>query len=138
MLFHGDWAKGYLSSLGIKPGVDFGVAGNPGATDLFIYGADTFALPATATHTEVAKDFLTVIASKEGQIAFNERKGSTPMRTDVRDQLDQPGRTSLDELESAKVRIPGHPNSTWDDGIAAFLKDSDKAALLEVYMTATP
>ena len=45
---------------------------------------------------------------------------------------------ALDELEGAKVRIPGHPNSAWDDGIAAFLKDGDEAALLEVYMTATP
>jgi glucose/mannose transport system substrate-binding protein len=138
MLFHGDWAKGYLVKYGWEPGVDFGVLGNPGATDLFVYGADTFGLAATGPNVEIGKDFLTVVASKEGQVEFNKRKGSTPMRTDVRDQLDEPGKISLDELEHATVRMPGHANSEWDDGIAAFLNDGDKAALLEVYLTATP
>jgi glucose/mannose transport system substrate-binding protein len=138
MLMHGDWAKGYLVQLGWEPGFDFGVSGPPGAFDLFIYGADTFALPTAAPHAVLGKDFLEVVASKKGQVEFNKRKGATPMRFDVRAQLDEPGQVNLDDLVNAKVRMPGHANSTWDDGIGAFALDGDKDALLQVYMTAAP
>jgi glucose/mannose transport system substrate-binding protein len=138
MLFHGDWAKGYLVYLGWDPGVDFGVLGPPGASDLFVYGADMFVLPSTAPHPTLANEFMGVVASPEGQVAFNSYKGATPMRTDVRDQLDEPGQLSLDGLINAEVRMPGHANAGWDAGIEAFAKDHDKAALLEVYQTTDP
>ena len=138
MMFHGDWAKGYLVHLGFTPGVDFGVLGPPGADDLFVYGADMFGMPTTAPHPELAKDFLTVVASKQGQVEFNKYKGATPMRTDVREQLDEPGKLSLDGLVNAKVRMPGHANAAWDAGIEAFAKDHDRAALLKVYTETAP
>lgn len=138
MLMHGDWAKGYVIKLGWKPGIDFGVSGPPGASDLFVYGADTFALPSTAPHTQLGKDFLEVVASKEGQVEFNQYKGATPMRKDVRDDLDEPGQVNLDDLVNAEVRIPGHANAVWDAGIEAFKIDLKEADLLEVYMTAAP
>jgi glucose/mannose transport system substrate-binding protein len=138
MFLHGDWAKGYLVSLGFTPGVDFGVSGPPGAADLFVYGADMFSLAEAAAHPGNAHDFLKIVASKAGQVAFNRRKGSTPMRTDVRDQLDEPGKLALDNLMHAKVLMKGHANTAWDDAIAAYAKDGDKAALLQVYLTATP
>jgi glucose/mannose transport system substrate-binding protein len=138
MYFHGDWAKGYLSALGWTPGVDFGVSGPPGASDLFVYGADMFGLPAHAPHPATARGFLEVVASKEGQVAFNRRKGSTPMRTDVRDQLDEPGQLALDNLMNAKVLMKGHANSEWDAAIDAYSKDGDADALLDVYLTAVP
>ena len=138
MVLHGDWAKGYLVQLGWDPDFDFGVSGPPGASDLFIYGADAFALPSTAPHQTLGKDFLEVVASRDGQVNFNRHKGATPMRTDVRDKLDASGQANLDDLVNAAVRMPGHANATWDDGIAAFALDGDKAALLEVYLSATP
>jgi glucose/mannose transport system substrate-binding protein len=138
MLFHGDWAKGYLVHLGWEPGVDFGVLGPPGAADLFVYGADMFGLPATAAHPQLGKDFLSIVASPEGQVAFNSYKGATPMRSDVRDQLDEPGKASLDGLINAKVLMPGHANDGWDKGIEAFAKDHDKDALLKVYVDTAP
>ena len=138
MLFHGDWAKGYLVHLGWTPGVDFGVLGPPGASDLFVYGADMFFLPATAPHADLGKNFLGVVASPEGQIKFNGYKGATPMRTDVADQLDEPGQLSLDGLIHAKVLMPGHANDGWDKGIEAFATDHDKAALLQVYIDTPP
>jgi glucose/mannose transport system substrate-binding protein len=138
MLFHGDWAKGYLVHLGWTPGVDFGVLGPPGASDLFVYGADMFFLPATAPHAQLGKDFLAVVASQKGQVAFNGQKGATPMRTDVRAELDEPGQLSLDGLIGAKVLMPGHANDAWDKGIEAFAKDHDKAALLQVYIDTAP
>lgn len=138
MMFHGDWAKGYLVSLGNKPGVDFGVSGPPGASDLFVYGADMFGLPATAPNPENALAFLKIVASKEGQVAFNLQKGSTPMRMDVADDLDEPGKLALDNLINAKVLMKGHPNADWDAAFEAYSMDGDKAALLDVYLTATP
>jgi glucose/mannose transport system substrate-binding protein len=138
MIFLGDWVKGYLVHLGWDPNVDFGVSGPPGASDLFVYGADTFAMPAMAPHPESARDFLTVVGSKEAQVAFNKQKGSTPMRTDVRALLDKPGQQNLDDLVNARVRLPGIDNSQWDDAMAAFLASGDKAALLQSLLTITP
>ena len=79
-----------------------------------------------------------VVASKQGQVEFNKHKGATLMRTDVRDQLDARGQQNLDDLQNAKVLMPGHPNDTWDNGIAAFVLDGDQDALLQVYLTAAP
>ncbi len=138
MLLHGDWAKGYFVHLGWEPGVDFGLSGPPGANDLFVFGADVFALPSTAPEPSASAAFLSVVASADGQVAFNHYKGATPMRTDVRDQLDDLGKASMDALLNAKVLSPSHANSTWDDGIAAFVKDDDEAALLQVYLTTPP
>jgi glucose/mannose transport system substrate-binding protein len=138
MLFHGDWAKGYLVSRGFKPGQDFGVSGPPGAFDLFIYGADMFGLPTQAPHPQNAMDFLKVVASKEGQVAFNLQKGSTPMRTDVAAELDEPGQVALDNLINAEVLMKGHPNAEWDEAFNAYSEDGDADALLDVYITAKP
>lgn len=138
MLLHGDWDKGYMVSVGWTPGVDFGLSGPPGADDLFVYGADVFGLPSTAPHPELAEAFLTVVVSKEGQVAFNKYKGATPVRSDVRDQLDALGQTSLDALLNAKVLSPSHANSDWDAAIGQFSMDGDQAAMLKVYMTVAP
>jgi glucose/mannose transport system substrate-binding protein len=138
MMLHGDWAKGYLVALGWTPGVDFGVSGPPGASDLFVYGVDTFALPETAPHPDAAKHFLTVVGSKEGQVAFNKQKGSTPMRSDVRDMLDPAGQAALDDLVNAKVRIPGFDTSAVDDAMTKYVMDGDKAELLTALQAVTP
>jgi glucose/mannose transport system substrate-binding protein len=138
MIFLGDWVKGYLVHLGWDPGVDFGVSGPPGASDLFVYGADTFALPTFAPHPSDAHDFLTIVASKEAQVAFNRQKGSTPMRTDVRDLLDPPGRQNLDDLVNANVRLPGIDSAQWDAAMAAYVASGDKDALLQSLLTISP
>jgi glucose/mannose transport system substrate-binding protein len=138
MMLLGDWVKGYLVALGWTPGVDFSVSGPPGASDLFVYGVDTFALPETAPHPDSAKHFLTVVGSKEGQVAFNKQKGSTPMRSDVRDMLDPAGQSALDDLVNAKVRIPGFDTSAVDDAMGKYVMDGDKAALLTALQAVTP
>ncbi len=138
MYFHGDWAKGYLVSVGWTGGIDFGVSGPPGASDLFIYGADMFAWPESVPHPTNAHDFLTLVASKEAQIAFNRFKGATPMRKDARDGLDQPGKQAMDDLVNAKVLMKGTPVPAWDDAITAYIDDGDKDALLDAYLTSAP
>jgi glucose/mannose transport system substrate-binding protein len=138
MTILGDWVKGYLVHLGWTPGVDFAVMGPPGASDLFVYGVDTFALPETAPHPDSAKHFLTVVGSKEAQVAFNKEKGSTPMRTDVRDLLDAAGKQTLDDLVNAKVRIPGFDTAAVDNAMTQYLMDGSKANLLTALQAVTP
>jgi ABC-type glycerol-3-phosphate transport system substrate-binding protein len=133
----GDWAKGYLTSLGWTPGVDFGVSGPPGAFDLFWYGDDSFAIPVSAMHQKNAREFLSVVTSKAAQVAFNKQKGSTPIRSDVRDQLDEPGRNSLDNMLNAKVLARSVPaNMARTAALTQFLIDGEKGPLIEAYLTA--
>jgi glucose/mannose transport system substrate-binding protein len=138
MFFLGDWLKGYLVHLGWTPGVDFGVSGPPGASDVFVYGADTFALPTHAPHPQLAHDFLEVVASPDAQVAFNRQKGSTPMRTDVRDRLDGPGQQNLDDLVNATVRLPGFDNAMMDTAMTAYVNTGDADALLKSLQTIEP
>jgi glucose/mannose transport system substrate-binding protein len=139
MFFHGDWVKGYLIQLGWKPGADFGVVGAPGASEVFLYGVDVFSLPRGAQNEPGAREFLATVASREGQLRFNELKGSSPIRIDIEKQdLDAVSRDTLEDLERAKVRmlVPSLPN--WDDALGAFAKDGDEEALFKALTAALP
>ena len=138
MLLHGDWAKGYFVTLGWTPGIDFGQTGGPGASDLFWYAIDAFAAPTLAAHADTAHDFLSVVLSKEAQVAFSRLKGSTPIRTDVSDQLDRLGQTTLLELVGSKRRIPVIAKLEWDDALHAFATDLDQEALYQAYVKDAP
>lgn len=139
MFFHGDWAKGYYVQLGLTPGVDFGVVGAPGASDMFWYGVDTFSLPVGAMHPTGAKNFLTTIGSTAGQVAFNKLKGSSPVRPDVpRDQLDSEGRITLDDLQNARFRTLVVGKDAWDNAMLTFATAHDKDALFQVYVDNPP
>jgi glucose/mannose transport system substrate-binding protein len=134
MFFHGDWAKGYFDQLGWTPDVDFGVVGAPGASDLFWYGVDTFTLPSGAKQEKAARDFLSTVASIDGQVAFNTIKGSTPMRLDVpAKQLDAMGQQVLLDLHDAKLRSLVHNRDAWDTALGEFAVSRDKSALLAAY-----
>jgi len=79
----GDWAEGYMKTLGWKPGEDFGWMPVPESEGTFIVITDTFGLPKGAPNPENAKKWLKTIASKEGQDTFNPIKGSIPARLDA-------------------------------------------------------
>ena len=135
MFIHGDWAKGYLTQLGWTPEVDFGVSASPGADGAFIYGMDVFAVPTGAPHREDAFNWLRTIASPEGQISFNEAKGSSPVRLNIDSRgLDAMARATYADLKNAAHRVPavGVP-SAWDEGFQALAKDHDQAALLKTF-----
>jgi len=138
MLLHGDWAKGYFVTLGWTPGIDFGQTGGPGASDLFWYAIDTFAAPTLAAHTDNAHDFLAVVLSKEAQVSFSRLKGSTPIRTDVSEQLDRLAQTTMVDLISSKRRIPVMAKEVWDEAFHAFATDLDQDALYQVYVDNPP
>lgn len=79
----GDWAEGYMKTLGWTPGEEFGWMPVPETEGTFIVITDTFGLPKGAPHPENAKKWLKTIASKEGQDTFNPIKGSIPARLDA-------------------------------------------------------
>ena len=61
---------------------DFGWAATPGSGGIFVGLSDSFALPQGVPNEEAAKQWLEVCGSKEGQEAFNPKKGSICARTD--------------------------------------------------------
>lgn len=139
MFFHGDWAKGYFVQLGWTPNVDFGVVGAPGAADMFWYGVDVFALPTGAPHPKEARDFLTTVASIDGQVGFNRVKGSSPMRLDVpNNRLDAMGQEVLLDLQDATVRSVVRNKDAWDTALSAYAQDRDKDALIQAYLDNPP
>jgi len=79
----GDWAEGYLKTLGWTPGEEFGWMAVPGTEGSFVFITDTFGLPKDAPNPKNAKKWLKLIASKEGQDIFNPIKGSIPARIDA-------------------------------------------------------
>jgi len=139
MFVHGDWAKGYFTQLGWEPGVKFGIFAMPGATDLFLYGVDVFAMVADGPHPEAAQAFLRTVASSEGQIAFNTLKGSTPIRLDTDTaQLDVVAQGTLRDLKEAKLRMLTRTRVEWDTAFEAFAVDRDADALLQAYIDYPP
>ncbi len=142
MFIHGDWVKGYWTALGWTPGVDFGQTGAPGATDLFSYGVDVLGMPTSAPHPTAAMDFLNVASSTAGQVAFARSKGSSPARTDVADQLDVLGKSTLEDLVNASVRLPVVAPAAWDTALGIFsaspCQADDQATLYQAFVDNPP
>ena len=82
-LIHPSWAKGYLTSLGWMPDIDFGSAPLPNTDDLFIFFLDGFIAFETSSNPENGRNFLRVAGSEEAQSAFNQIKGQLPTYADM-------------------------------------------------------
>ncbi len=77
----GDWSNGEL-----KTALDQGIVDGqpvPGSELVYTFTSDTFPLPVGAPYADQAEALLGVIASREGQLAFSQEKGSIPARNDV-------------------------------------------------------
>lgn len=84
----GDWAYGYFHNppdggLGKRSRTDFDWAPSPGTGGTFMWLSDSFTLPKGALNRDGAVAWLKVAASREGQDAFNPKKGSIPARGDA-------------------------------------------------------
>lgn len=101
----GDWAKGYLvNDLQLKVNEDFGYVPTPGTDGMFQVITDTFGLPKGVENPEGVKKFLSVLASVEGQDAFNPLKGSIPARVDADImKYDQYGKDTMQDFKSGKL-----------------------------------
>jgi glucose/mannose transport system substrate-binding protein len=79
MTIMGDWAHGDNVA---KNFADSGWIPTPGASGIYDALSDTFGLPKKAPNPEAVKCWLKLAGSKEGQEAFNPKKGSICARTD--------------------------------------------------------
>jgi glucose/mannose transport system substrate-binding protein len=83
--FMGDWAKGEFTLAGQQPGRDFGCIAGFGPNSLYIIQGDVFVFPKTSNPESLKAQKLLagVITSPATQVAFSNKKGSIPIRTDV-------------------------------------------------------
>jgi glucose/mannose transport system substrate-binding protein len=81
----GDWAKGEFVNAGKTAGKEYGcfMAGGPKMP--YAIGGDVFVFPKqkSADSAAAQKKLAELMISPEGQVAFNNKKGSIPIRTDV-------------------------------------------------------
>lgn len=79
----GDWAKGDFIAAGMTPGESAGCALVPGESG-YVMGGDVFVFPKLGEGASEAQALLArTMLEPATQIAFNEKKGSIPVRTDV-------------------------------------------------------
>lgn len=84
----GDWAYGEVVA---RDAVDnIGWVSHPGTAGSFVLVVDSFTLPVGAPNAENARNWLTILGSKEAQEAFNPLKGSIAARTDVNREIFSP------------------------------------------------
>jgi glucose/mannose transport system substrate-binding protein len=124
MTVMGDWAKGFFLANGAQPGVDFGAVPTPGTAGKFFVITDTFCLPKGAPNKEGTLEFLKVVASKEGQIAFNLKKGSIPARTDASiEKFDIIAKTSIFDFARDELIPSCAHGSATSEGMVTAIND---------------
>jgi glucose/mannose transport system substrate-binding protein len=104
MAILGDWAEGNFKASGWTPNDEFGWVPTPGSAGVFDALSDTFGLPKGAPNPDAVLAWLEVCGSKEGQDAFNPRKGSIPSRTDAEYSLyDEYQQSALDDFREHTI-----------------------------------
>ena len=85
MQLMGDWAKGEFSAVGLTAGEDYLCAPVPGTADAFVFNTDSFAMFRVNDENtrQAQRDLARLILEPEFQLAFNQIKGSIPVRTDL-------------------------------------------------------
>ena len=81
----GDWAKGEFAQANQSPGKDFGCIAGFGAKSPYIIQGDVFVFPKTSDPQAIkAQQLLAgIMLAPATQVAFSNKKGSIPVRTDV-------------------------------------------------------
>lgn len=81
----GDWAKGEFINAKKTAGKEFGCFMAGGANSPYSIGGDVFVFPKNKDPSSAAtqKKMAEMMISPAGQVAFNNKKGSIPIRTDV-------------------------------------------------------
>jgi glucose/mannose transport system substrate-binding protein len=146
MTIMGDWAHGYFLSKDLQPNVDYGYAAAPGTEGVFMWLSDSFGLAKGAPNPDQAKAWLAVAGSKEGQDAFNPKKGSIPARTDAdKSKYDEYLQSAIDDFGSLKLApSAAHGAATtnafqaaFHNSLEVFSSDLDERTLLQTLKDAT-
>ena len=85
---HGDWIQGEFAVAGATPGVEYDCLPGLGLTNRIEGGGDAFYFPVLPEGTaqdviDAQTTLAKLLVSKEAQVAFNLKKGSMPIRTDI-------------------------------------------------------
>ncbi len=109
--FSGDWAKGEMDFYGSKPGVDILCLPAPQNSDAYIYTVDTMVMfpSTTLRQKQIQVKFAQTLMDADFQVAFNQKKGSIPIRQDISPE-------AFDQCAQASM--------------AAFKNSAEKATLL--------
>ena len=103
----GDWANGEFLVANSVYDDDYGTIAVPGTADMYGLVVDAFQHPAGVAHPINSDRWLEVVASKEGQDAFNPLKGSISARTDSNLALYGPYHDwTFDDFESVTYMFP--------------------------------
>jgi glucose/mannose transport system substrate-binding protein len=125
MTIMGDWAEGYFKAKGLTPNREFGWVASPGTGGSFIALSDSFGLPRGAPDRDAAVKWLTLAASREGQDAFNPKKGSIPSRTDGdRSLYDEYQKSTIDSYKSDVIVPSVTHGSAAAEGWLALIQDA--------------
>jgi glucose/mannose transport system substrate-binding protein len=103
MLIMGDWTGGELTAWGAQAGRDYGCAPVPGTAGMHLYSIDTLAMLVGTKKREAEQERMAeVVVSPAAQLAYNQAKGSVPVRDDIDPaQLDDCARDSWQTLKRA-------------------------------------
>lgn len=83
-IHQGDWAAGaYGNEDGFNYGEDWAQVPYPGTDGNYLLNMDSFPYMANNPSPEATQQFLSYCGSAEGQVLFNEKKGSIPPRSDA-------------------------------------------------------
>jgi glucose/mannose transport system substrate-binding protein len=129
----GDWADGVFQQADREFGKDYGALLVPGTAAMYGVTFDGFARPAGLADNKASDRWLGLVASHEGQDAFNTRKGSIPARTDADvARYTSHQRAAIHDFRSATLLFPGLGTAMPDTYqaelqaiLAAFLTDLD-------------
>ncbi|MBS4208696.1 ABC transporter substrate-binding protein [Bacillus sp. FJAT-50079] len=121
----GDWAKGYFDGHGLKVGTDYGWVPTPNSGGMFTVITDTFGLPNEVENPDTVKEFLSVLASVEGQDAFNPKKGSIPARVDADvEKYDEYGKAAMEDFKTNDLGPSLAHGSAANEGFVTKVNDA--------------
>jgi len=105
----GDWEKGEFNLAGLTAGKEYGCVLGMG-DQTFLSDSNVFVMPVTnKPELDKTQDVLAkLLLSKDVQLAFNAKKGSLPVRTDVDvSSLDACAQIGMSVLKDPKKQLPG-------------------------------
>jgi glucose/mannose transport system substrate-binding protein len=121
----GDWAKGEFANAKQTAGKDFGCFPGFGAKSPYILAGDVFVFPRTkdANAIKAQQMLATSMTSAATQVAFNNKKGSIPIRTDVdSSQMDACAQTGLAIMKD-KTRHLANPDALLPPDVGGAVQD---------------
>ena len=132
----GDWAKGEFLIAGKRPGIEFLCVPSPGTSDAFTYVIDTFAMfQLKQWEAQKAQGYLAyVLMGSEFQETFSFRKGSIPVRMDLKlDRFDDCAKSSHTDFNASSGKGRAIPSVAVDMALPTVTKSKVQAIVSEFW-----